>query len=251
MPHTKTWDGKLSLSTDNCPTNKALAVKGLFDSISPTYDRLNHVLSFNIDKIWRKKSIARIQKSKEENFLALDLCCGTHDMGIECIKQFPNAKITAMDFSAEMLKAGEPKIKKYIASGQIKTLVGDALDMPFPEASFDVIFCAYGLRNFSDTQKGLAEMRRVLKPGGQLLILDFFKPQNFFTRVFHQSYAQHVLPRLGGWISGRPEAYVYLRDSIAGFVSTPQLLEMLKRQGFPQVCSTDFFGGISSCVEAL
>lgn len=242
----KTWDGKLNSSTES----KSVRVKILFDEISPTYDRLNRILSLNIDKIWRKKTISLIRKSKDNHFTALDLCCGTHDMGLECLRQFPDVKITAMDFSEEMLKAGEPKIQKYILNGQIKTLVGDALNMPFANQSFDVIFCAYGVRNFSDTAKGLLEIRRVLKPGGQVLILDFFNPQNFFNRLFHKTYAQYVLPRLGGWLSGNPKAYVYLRDSILDFVTGIQMTEMLLAQGFAQARVKDFFGGISSCVMA-
>lgn len=246
MPHTKVWDGKLSSLTEN----KSDKVKALFNAISPTYDRLNHVLSFNIDKIWRKKTIARIQKSKDQNFTALDLCCGTHDMGIECIRQFPKVKITAMDFSEEMLNAGSHKIAKHLKSGQIHPLCGDALNMPFAEASFDVVFCAYGVRNFSDTQRGLAEIKRVLKPHGQVLILDFFKPQNIFAKLFHKTYAEHVLPRVGGWVSGNPLAYKYLKDSIQGFVTRDHMGELLRNNGFKDISSQDFWGGISACVEA-
>ena len=226
------------------------SVKTLFDSISPTYDRLNHILSLNVDKGWRKKTISRITKQPLEIFQALDLCAGTHDMGLECLRQFPNVKITAMDFSEEMLKAGEHKISLYLKNGQITPIVGDALKMPFPDNHFDVIFCAYGVRNFSDTIQGLKEIRRVLNPNGQLLILDFFRPENFFSRLFHKSYATHILPRVGQWISGNKAAYTYLRDSIQGFLTTAEMGTALLKLNFDNVAVTHFFAGISSCVSA-
>lgn len=238
--------GRLRLSTDT----KASEVKSLFNAISPTYDRLNHVLSLNIDKLWRKKTIALIQKEKKLSFKALDLCCGTHDMGLECLRQFPNAAITAMDFSEEMIAAGANKIKTYLDNGQINTVCADALNMPFEDARFDVIFCAYGVRNFSDPHSGLLEIKRVLRPGGQVLILDFFKPKNFFSRIFHRTYAVHVLPRVGSWVSGHPDAYAYLSDSIRGFVTTDDMIKQLVDLGFQKVTARDFFGGISSCVVA-
>lgn len=171
-------------------------------------------------------------------------------MTLECLRQFPNVQVTAMDFSEEMLKAGTHKIQEQRQSGQVQVLCGDALDMPFEESGFDVVFCAYGVRNFSDTSRGISEIRRVLKPNGQILILDFFKAKHFLSRIFHKTYAEHVLPRVGAWISGHPEAYSYLRDSIRGFITTDEMCKMLQNLGFKETRVTDFFGGVSSCVQA-
>lgn len=227
------------------------AVKNLFTNISPTYDRLNHFLSFNFDKSWRRKTIANISFGHDAKFLALDVCCGTHDLGLECLRQFPNASITGIDFSQGMLDAGEGKIAAEKRSGKITPVCGDALAMPFPDESFDVIFCAYGVRNFDDTTAGLNEMRRVLKPGGQLLVLEFFRPTSVLNRFFNKTYGEYVLPRLGARVSGHPSAYAYLRDSIRGFLSAEEIAAKLGSIGFERIATRDFFLSISTSVSAF
>lgn len=227
------------------------AVKNLFTDISPTYDRLNHFLSFNFDKSWRRKTIANIEAGRDEPFLALDVCCGTHDLGLECLRQFPRSKITGLDFSQGMLDAGEGKIAAEKRAGKITPVRGDALAMPFPDDSFDVVFCAYGVRNFDDAGSGLKEMRRVLKPGGQLLVLEFFRPTSAFNRFFNKTYGEHILPWLGARISGHPSAYGYLRDSIRGFLSAEETAAKLDAVGFERIATRDFFLSISTCVSAF
>lgn len=226
------------------------AVKELFTTISPTYDRLNHFLSFNCDKRWRQKTIAVIRKNPLDAFRALDVCCGTHDLGIECLKRFPNATVTGLDFSEGMLAAGENKIARERAVGKIIPMQGDALAMPFEDASFDVAFCAYGVRNFDDAKKGLREIRRVLKPGGQLIILEFFRPTGVLSRLFHRTYAENILPRVGAAVSGHPSAYSYLRDSIRGFLSVAEFEAALLDCGFVNPSHRNFFMAVSTCVSA-
>lgn len=232
-------------------SNVSEAVKNLFTDISPTYDRLNHFLSFNIDRLWRKKSIALIKKSREEAFSALDVCAGTHDFGIECLKRFPKAQITGLDFSPGMFTSGTEKLKKLGLENRIKPVCGDALHMPFPDQSFDVIFCGYGVRNFDDTERGLQEIYRVLKPGGQVLILEFFKPTTLTAKVFHKTYASFIIPLVGKIISGHPQAYTYLRDSISRFISIDEFSSLMKKIGYQNIMHNGFFMHVSSCVSAF
>lgn len=227
------------------------AVKSLFTAISPTYDRLNHVLSFNFDKSWRKKTIAQIHKKSEDAFLALDLCAGTHDLGLECLSQFPKARIQAVDFSFGMLHAGQDKIRSEFCAKKITPVCGDALNLPYPDGTFDVVFCAYGVRNFDSTEAGLKEIQRVLKPGGQLLVLEFFRPMSSLSTFFNKTYGQYILPALGQMVSGHKSAYTYLRDSIRGFLSLLEFQDLLKKSGFKDIKTKNFFMSISSCVSAV
>lgn len=226
-------------------------VKSLFTSISPTYDRLNHVLSFNIDKIWRKKTIAWIEKPQNSCFQMLDLCAGTFDLSLECLRQFPNCQIVAADFSLGMLNAGISKIKTQKLKGKIVPVCADALNLPFSDNSMDVIICGYGFRNFDDAEKGIREANRVLKKGGQLLVLDFFKPNSVPAKIFHKTYAKFVIPTLGKLISGHQSAYVYLKNSIQGFLTADEFKNLLKKNSFKDTKSKDFIFAISSVVSAI
>lgn len=221
------------------------AVQKLFTEISPTYDKLNHVLSLNIDKSWRKQTIGTINKERHATFTALDLCAGTHDLGLECLTQFPKSKIIAADFSFGMLASGQHKI----AGKAITPVCADGLNLPFADQSFDVVFCGFGMRNLDDKTRGLSEIHRVLKPDGQILILEFFKPDSFLSRVFNKTYAEHILPRIGKLISGNQAAYEYLRDSIRGFLTTSEFSQLMSQTGFHHVNTQDFVFGIASCVS--
>ena len=225
-------------------------VKNLFTDISPTYDRLNHLLSFNIDKSWRKKTIGKINQAKDSDFLALDICAGTHDMGLELHRQFPNALLVASDFSEGMLNAGQAKIAPLEEKGLATTVCADALNLPFADSIFNTTFCAYGVRNFDDTKQGMQEMFRVLKPGGQALVLEFFKPTKGLNKFFNKTYAQHVLPRVGQLISGNKQAYSYLRDSIRGFLTIEEMTQLMQDIGFVEIETKSFFMGISTCISA-
>jgi ubiquinone/menaquinone biosynthesis methyltransferase len=227
------------------------AVKNIFDDISPTYDRLNHMLSLNIDKKWRKKTVGLIQKKKDDDFKVLDLCAGTYDLSIEILRQFPNCQVTAADFSQSMLDVGRPKIQNYLNTGQIKPVCCDALNMPFDADDFDVILCGYGVRNFDHTEKGILEIKRVLKPGGQILVLEFFRPKNLLTKIFHKTYAGFVIPTLGRWVSGNSGAYAYLRDSIQGFITLSEFKNILNKNSFKHIKNKDFILAISSAVSAF
>jgi ubiquinone/menaquinone biosynthesis methyltransferase len=228
----------------------SIAVRDLFTHISPTYDRLNHLLSFNIDRRWRKKAIARLHQSADQVTDILDVCAGTYDLSILAAQKFPKAKIQALDFSQGMLDAGRPKLERAGLAERIHPVCADALHLPFADASFDVVMCAYGLRNLDDKRAGTREMKRVLRPGGELLILEFFRPKSFVAKVFNKTYAETILPCVGGWVSGDKKAYAYLRDSIRGFLSVDEYMALLAEENFAAVRSHDFIFSISSAVLA-
>lgn len=222
-------------------------IQTLFTEISPTYDKLNHLLSFNIDKIWRKKTIQLIKQGKEEKINALDLCAGTLDLSIEFLKQYENGSVTSLDFSQAMLDHGKKKLTK-AELARSKIICGDALKLPFENEMFDVVFCAYGFRNLTDPKKGLQEINRVLKPGGQVLLLEFFRPQKAATRLFHKTYSRFLLPTLGRLVSKHTGAYQYLHESIGKFLSVEETKNIMHQCGLKPGPAKDLFLGISSIV---
>lgn len=222
-------------------------IQTLFTEISPTYDKLNHLLSFNIDKIWRKKTIQIIKYEKEKKISALDLCAGTLDLSIEFLKQYKNGNVTSLDFSQAMLDHGKKKLTKADLA-RSKIICGDALKLPFENEVFDVVFCAYGFRNLVDPKKGLQEINRVLKPGGQVLLLEFFRPQKAATRLFHKTYSRFLLPTLGRLVSKHTGAYQYLHESIGKFLSVEETKNIMQQCGLKPGPTKDLFLGISSIV---
>ncbi|MBI2340761.1 MAG: bifunctional demethylmenaquinone methyltransferase/2-methoxy-6-polyprenyl-1,4-benzoquinol methylase UbiE [Deltaproteobacteria bacterium] len=228
------------------------SIKSLFSSISPTYDRANHLLSLNADRRWRRKTIRKIGGDKTRSFKALDLCAGTLDLSIEFLERFPRGEVWALDFSQKMLEHGMAKIRANGPKGPLQhrlhTVCADGLNMPFSTGQFDVVFCGFGFRNFDDRKTALKEIHRVLKPEGQLLILEFFRPTNFITRLFHKTYGNFVLPLAGGLISGRKEAYRYLHRSIADFYSLEECKELFRQSGFETTEAKNFSLGVCSLI---
>ena len=222
-------------------------IKNLFSSISPTYDRANHLLSLNSDRRWRRKTIGQIRFPKEKPVAALDLCAGTLDLSLEFLRQYPAGKVWALDFSTNMLAQGAAKTNGNLGK-RIHLVCADGLNMPFPSGYFDAVFCGFGFRNFDDQTTALKEINRVLKPNGQLLILEFFRPTTIRAQIFHHTYGNFILPLVGGLISGRKEAYRYLHRSIADFYSLEECKELFKNSGFTATFSKNFSMGISSLI---
>ena len=225
------------------------SIRNLFTEISPTYDRLNHLLSFNIDKRWRRKTIEEIRNRKTP-LKALDLCAGTLDLSREFLRQFPTSNVQAVDFSQGMLDQGMKKLSPEERE-KIQTICADALSLPFPDGTFDVVFCGYGFRNLDNQETALHEIRRVLKPGGQLLILEFFKPTNWFTKLFHSTYGHFMLPTVGGLISRQSHAYRYLHESISRFYTLNECKIMFNNHMFKSLNHKNFFNGVSSLISAI
>ena len=221
---------------------KKEGIRKLFDNIAGKYDRLNHILSLNIDKSWRRKAVKEIADTVEPLNI-LDEACGTCDFTIEIAKGAPKgSKVTGIDFSEGMLQIGREKCRKEGITAELQT--GDCEAMPYDEGTFDRIGVAFGARNFENLPKGLTEMLRVLKPGGKLVILELSIPRNPIIRWGYKLYFLKILPAIGGCVSGNRSAYEYLPSSVLRFPAPEKFMEMMQEAGFEQVRKKSFTMGI-------
>lgn len=215
----------------------------MFAEIAPKYDRLNHLLSVNIDKIWRRFTVKNLMDVLEKpDAVALDLCCGTADLTLELER---HARVIGCDFCHPMLVIGNEKIAAR-ESGNARLAEGDALHLPFGDQSFDAVTNAFGLRNLESVETGLAEIYRVLKPGGRAAILEFSRPVVPVFRQLFEFYFHNILPRIGGLISGSSAAYTYLPKSVKNFPDQKRLAEMMRSAGFVNVRYHNLSGGIAA-----
>jgi demethylmenaquinone methyltransferase/2-methoxy-6-polyprenyl-1,4-benzoquinol methylase len=216
----------------------------MFGRIAPRYDLLNHLLSLDIDKVWRRR-IAKRFTAILHNPAArvLDLCCGTGDLALAFRKEAPiGAGILGSDFVPEMLARARAKAA---ALGAGVTFVeADALSLPFADARFDLVSCSFGFRNLANYERGLLEIFRVLKPGGAAAILEFAEPTGKLFGSLYRFYFRRVLPRLGGLISGNASAYTYLPSSVSKFPSPEVLQALFQRAGYIDVRFERWTGGI-------
>lgn len=204
----------------------------MFNNIAPTYDKLNHILSLNIDKIWRKKAVKRIKNRNPQR--VIDIACGTADSTIALAKKgIPF--VTGVDISEEMLKVGEKKISSFKTESQIQLKVEDCENLSFEDNSFDAAFIAFGIRNFEDKMKGLKELKRVLNGNGHLLILELSVPQNKILLSLYKLYFLNILPFIGKKISGDNKAYTYLPNSVMNFPKPKEFMAMMEECGFKSV----------------
>ena len=226
----------------NAP-GKRNAVRAMFAEIAPSYDRLNHLLSINIDKRWRRFTVENLRDLLDKpGAIALDICCGTADLTLE-LEQ--HARVIGCDFCHPMLVIGNDKIAGRKA-GRAALAEGDALRLPFEDSSFDVITVAFGLRNLEDVEGGLREMHRLLKPGGRVAILEFSTPVIPVFRQIFDFYFHHLLPRIGGIISGSKGAYSYLPQSVRSFPSQKRLADMMRSVGYDNVRYHNLSAGIAA-----
>ena len=198
----------------------------LFDRIAATYDGLNHALSLNIDRRWRRQAIRCMAPAEK----VLDVAIGTADLTVEMLRAGKAQHVTGLDLSAEMMRIGEEKCAK--RGLQVDFVLGNAQAMPFADATFDAVTCAYGCRNFSDLDAGLREMYRVLRPGGQLTILEFGYPSNRLVRGLYDAYFTHILPFVGRLVSRDKTAYTYLNRSVKHFCWGEAFVQHLRDAGF-------------------
>lgn len=205
-------------------------VTRMFDKIAPYYDLLNAVLSAGIDTIWRRKAIATLASTNPS--LVLDIATGTADLAVETIRQFPKAKVIGLDISVEMLEVGRKKISKKNLDKQIELVTGDSENLPYDTDHFDGVTAAFGVRNFGNLKAGLAEMYRVLKPGGKVVILEFSRPTAFPIKQVYNAYFKYVLPVIGKVTSKDPRAYKYLYESVQSFPDYGNFDIILKEIGF-------------------
>lgn len=222
----------------------AAHVREMFGQIAPRYDLLNHLLSLDIDKLWRRrvaKEFAAILRNPQAH--VLDLCCGTGDLAFAFRKAAPDgAKITGSDFVPEMLVRA--RAKSSALNARVDFIEADALQLPFADQSFDLVSCAFGFRNLANYDRGLREIFRVLKPGGEAAILEFAEPPGILFGPLYRFYFRHILPTLGGLISGSSAAYSYLPRSVSKFPAPEELQKHFEQTGFTNVKFSRWTGGI-------
>jgi demethylmenaquinone methyltransferase/2-methoxy-6-polyprenyl-1,4-benzoquinol methylase len=222
----------------------ARKVREMFTQIAPRYDLLNHLLSLDLDRLWRKRAARRLQPIlQRHNARVLDLCCGTGDLALALARVGP-ASIVGADFSHAMLVRARAKSAKsqpvpshsgLTVPRPIPFLEADALCLPFADRSFDLITTAFGFRNLANYEAGLCEMQRILKPGGTVAILEFTEPPEGFPGNAYRWYFRSVLPRIGGLLSGESAAYTYLPKSVSRFYRPPELAAQMTEVGYKSV----------------
>ena len=222
----------------------AAHVREMFGRIAPRYDLLNHLLSLDIDKLWRRRVAQRFRAVlRDPKTKVLDLCCGTGDLAFAFRREAPGgAEIIGADFVPEMLVRA--RAKSAASAAKIEFVEADALSLPFADAGFDLVSCAFGFRNLANYERGLQEILRVLKPGGAVAILEFAEPRGKIFGALYRFYFRHVLPRLGGLISGNAQAYLYLPSSVRKFPGPRELAIKFAQAGFVGVQYERWTGGI-------
>ena len=225
-------------------SEKGERIQEMFDSIAPRYDFLNRMLSFGIDRSWRRFAVSQIKFAESGSIL--DVATGTGDVALEIAAQTPDSvRIIGVDFAREMVELGREKVKHSPYAGRIILDVAPCEAIPFPEASFDSVTIAFGIRNVVDRAQGLREMRRVLKPGGRVVILEFSTPRSRLFKSIYYFYFHRVLPVIGGLFS-KFNAYKYLPDSVLEFPTQEEFKALMASVGFSNLAHFDLTGGIAT-----
>ncbi|WP_018676048.1 bifunctional demethylmenaquinone methyltransferase/2-methoxy-6-polyprenyl-1,4-benzoquinol methylase UbiE [Riemerella columbina] len=222
---------KTEVKPYNTEATKKTEVEDMFDNIAPKYDFLNRTLSMKVDLLWRKNLVNWLKKDQPKDIL--DVATGTGDLAI-AIEKSTQANIVGLDLSQQMLNIGIEKVKKLNLSDKIKMLKGDAENLPFEDNRFDSVTSSFGVRNFENLEKGLAEFRRVVKNGHSIYILEFSKVEGILA-PFYMFYFKHILPRIGKLVSKDSRAYTYLPDSVNAFPYGEEMKSILLKVGFKEV----------------
>lgn len=235
----------MSIKPYSSDGSKAEQIREMFDKIAPRYDLLNHLLSLGIDRGWRKSLVSSASRSNPQSIL--DAATGTGDLALMLRRQ-TSATITGVDISTGMLEVGRAK-----AAGldRITFASADAENLPMPDASFDTVTAAFGVRNFENLERGMTEMCRVLKPEGELYVLEFAMPEKKLLGKLYRFYFRSVLPKVGRMISGDSRAYTYLPESVGEFPYGTRFAELLTRCGFRNVEMQELMGGIAIIYKAI
>jgi len=255
-------DGGKTMGLSRLPptSERARYVRQMFAAVAPRYDLLNHLLSGGLDHRWRSRAAAVCLRATEHlgHPLVLDVCCGTGDLGLAVLARRPAARLIACDSSGPMLARARRKLARAHRTGRAAVLESDALALPLADGCVDAVVCGFGLRNLADVHRGAAEMIRVLRPGGAVVILEFHRPQSrrAGTRRGERAgapasafglYFRRILPRLGGWISGEGHGgYAYLVDSIEAFGPVRGAADLLRDAGAEAIRIEPLPGGIAS-----
>jgi demethylmenaquinone methyltransferase / 2-methoxy-6-polyprenyl-1,4-benzoquinol methylase len=223
--------------------SKKAQVAKMFNNISHRYDFLNNLLSLGIDKIWRKKAISVLKELKPAKIL--DVATGTGEFALQALELNPE-KVIGIDISEGMLEIGRKKILAKNLGSKIELIQGDSEKIPFAQNKFDAVTVAFGVRNFEDLKRGLSEIRRVLRPGGMVVILEFSKPSKFPFKQVYSIYFRYILPRIGSIVSNDKAAYTYLPKSVEAFPDGEDFLHILHDVGFKNTQCSSLTFGISS-----
>lgn len=227
----------------------AVAVRSMFDRISPTYDLLNRLLSLGIDRAWRRKALDLLARDLPADAPLLDLCAGTLDLAGAVEARFAGRRVLALDFARDMLVAGRAAGK--VRAATTRLAVADAMRLPLADDCLAGVVCGFGMRNLADPRAGMREVGRALVPGGVFVTLEFFKPVRLVTRAFHGVYGDVVLPTVGSLVSRDRAAYAYLSRSMKGFLTRAEYEAALAEAGFAQVEGRDLLFGIASLVRGV
>lgn len=229
--------------------SKKEMVRDMFNSIAPTYDRLNHLLSFNLDKGWRRRTVSMVAAASPRKIL--DIAAGTGDLSIAIALKLPMAEITGIDLSENMLAVGKDKVSAAKLSGRVTLIHGDAEMLPFADESFDAVTIGFGIRNFGDINKGLTEAARVLRKGGKIFILEFSTPQGKIFGELYKLYFHKVLPVAGRIFSKDLAAYKYLPDSVDNFPNYLLFLQRIRESRFSECTARRLMRGVAYIYEGV
>lgn len=233
----------------NQEQTKKEQVEQMFDNIAPTYDKLNHILSLNIDRIWRRRVMRIVRRSQPKSIM--DVATGTGDLAIAMAKRVEGAHILGVDLSEEMLQVARTKINRLGLEERIEVSKGDAENLSFVASdSIDAATVAFGVRNFENLEGGLSEIYRTLKSGGKFVVLEFSIPRNRFIRWVYAQYSHRLLPRIGAMLSKDRKAYDYLPDSVEEFPAPERFAEILRGVGFKDIKLRSQSFGIAYIYEA-
>lgn len=224
---------------------KRVQITHAFDAIARRYDRLNRILSLGLDLGWRRHALRHLQGLQSGHML--DVATGTADFAIQAARLLPQARITGIDLSEGMLEAGRKKVAAAGLNDRVTLRIGDSLALDFPDATFDAATAAFGVRNFENLAAGLSEIRRVLKPGGQVVILELSEPHTFPMRQFHRFYLRHYIPFIGRLLTGLESEYRYLPASIEQVPKGEAMLALLGGAGFAGCACETYTFGVCSC----
>lgn len=230
----------------NTDQSKKTEVEDMFDNIAPKYDLLNHVLSMKIDVLWRNTLVKWMNKDAPK--LVLDVATGTGDLAI-AVQKGTGAEVVGLDLSQQMLNVGIDKIKKINLDQKISMQKGDAENLPFEDNKFDAVSVAFGVRNFENLEKGLAELRRVVKKNSSVYILEFSKVEGFLA-PFYMFYFKNILPQIGKLVSKDNRAYTYLPDSVNAFPFGEKMKQILLDTGYSKVEYKKLSLGIATIYKA-
>lgn len=219
-------------------------VAAMFNSIAWRYDFLNKFLSFGIDRFWRRCLLRRVALGRPQR--VLDLATGTADLSVGLARRLPETALVGVDISDRMLEIGRRKVEKKRLAARVDLQKGSAMALPFADATFDCVMVAFGVRNFEDLTRGLAQANRVLRHGGYFYVLEFSTPVNRFVRAIYNLYLKLIVCRLGGWISRNKLAYNYLFESIESFPCGDNFIKLMRDANFVNCSAVRLFFGVAT-----